>query len=179
MMSQQLQPFLSRALAFDAPFGRLRLRTVLRSILTACLVTVLTTASSDASPRPEPKRPLIFVPGLLGSRLCRPSQKNPNEPVLVWGSLSALSQFLSLRLDPDGAKDETTPCGLLREVVFFGGFAQDVYAPVIAHLEQIGYAEGRNLFVFAYDWRRSVFENAERLAAFVSEKVPDPAQPPP
>jgi len=65
---------------------------------------------------------------------------------------------------------------LLREVVFFGGFAQDVYAPVIAHLEQLGYAEGRNLFVFAYDWRRSVFENAERLAAFVSEKVPDPAQ---
>jgi pimeloyl-ACP methyl ester carboxylesterase len=64
----------------------------------------------------------------------------------------------------------------VREIVYFGLFTQEVYGPVITHLSRLGYREEHDLFVFDYDWRRSVFHNAERLAAFVREKVPDPSQ---
>ena len=75
-------------------------------------------------------------------------------------------------MTPD-ANDPIKPCGIVREIVFLGLYTQDVYAPVIRHLEQTGYRENRDLFVFDYDWRRSVFDNAEALDAFVREKVPD------
>ena len=68
---------------------------------------------------------------------------------------------------------DVRPCGLVREIVYMGLFSQEVYAPVLAHLHRLGYREGHDLFAFDHDWRRSVFENAELLAAFVREKVPD------
>jgi pimeloyl-ACP methyl ester carboxylesterase len=122
------------------------------------------------------RRPLVFVPGLLGSRLCRSNPTNPADPVVLWGTLRALPQFRSLRLahtETAVAVDELKPCGLVREFVYLGVFTQRVYGPVIAYLQRLGYREGRDLFIFAYDWRRSIFENAELLAAFVRENVPD------
>ena len=121
----------------------------------------------------EARRPLIFIPGLLGSRLCRPDPANPAEPVVVWGTLGALSQFPTIRLPSTPSETDIKPCGLIREIVYLGLFTQQVYGPVIAHFESLGYREGENLFVFDYDWRRSVFENAELLAAFVQDKVPE------
>jgi pimeloyl-ACP methyl ester carboxylesterase len=122
----------------------------------------------------EPERPLVLVPGLLGSRLCRPDPSSPKKMQVVWGTVGALRQFPTIRLSPaPGGTDPIKPCGLVREIVFLGLYKQDVYAPIIRHLEKIGYREDRNLFVFAYDWRRSVFDNAKALEAFVREKVPD------
>jgi pimeloyl-ACP methyl ester carboxylesterase len=71
---------------------------------------------------------------------------------------------------------EIKPCGLVREVVFLGVFKQEVYAPVLSHLAQLGYQEDKNLFIFDYDWRQSVFANATALAEFVRRKSPDPEQ---
>ena len=76
----------------------------------------------------------------------------------------------------DGSPDDVKPCGLIREIVFLGVIVQDVYGPAIAHLEKIGYREGVDLFIFDYDWRRSVFDNAARLEGFVREKIPNPSQ---
>ena len=147
-------------------------------IVLTCLMIIITATSSFAAGDGrglEPKRPLIFVPGLLGSRLCVQAQAGAAEHV-VWGTLGALAEFPTLRLGADHGRREVMPCGLLREVAIFGGFTQDIYGPVIAHLESLGYQEERNLFIFAYDWRLSVFDNAELLAAFVNEKVPDASQ---
>lgn len=116
------------------------------------------------------RRPIILAPGLLGSRLCRPNPRNPAEPVLAWGTLGLLPYMSDLQLPRDG-KDDIRPCGLIREMAFFGLYTQEVYAPIIGHLERLGYREDRDLFLFAYDWRRSVFDNAEALAAFVREKT--------
>jgi pimeloyl-ACP methyl ester carboxylesterase len=118
----------------------------------------------------DERRPIILVPGLLGSRLCRPNPSNPAEPIVAWGTLGALPGLHKLRLPPEG-NDDLRPCGLVREVVFFGLYSQEVYRPIIAHLERLGYRENRDLLIFDYDWRRSVFDNAEALAAFVREKV--------
>ncbi|MFZ5693850.1 MAG: lipase/acyltransferase domain-containing protein [Pseudomonadota bacterium] len=127
-------------------------------------------SQSDASTR----RPLILVPGLLGSRLCRPDPSSPKKMQVVWGTVAALRQFPTIRLSHEpGAADPIKPCGLVREIVFLGLYRQDVYAPIIRHLETIGYRENRDLHVFAYDWRRSVFDNAKALEAFVRDKVPE------
>ena len=40
------------------------------------------------------RRPIVFIPGLLGSRLCRDNPANPAAPTLVWGSAAALKLSL-------------------------------------------------------------------------------------
>ena len=120
------------------------------------------------------QRPLILVPGLLGSRLCRPDPADPAKTQVVWGTVAALPQFPTIRLSHEaGASDPIKPCGIVREIVYLGLYTQDIYAPIIRHLEKTGYREDRNLFVFSYDWRRSIFDNAGALDRFVREKVPD------
>ncbi|MFN3347492.1 alpha/beta fold hydrolase [Pseudorhodoplanes sp.] len=133
-------------------------------------------SAQQVTPKPGPgvQRPLVLVPGLLGSRLCRPDPKDPKKVQVVWGTVGALKQFPTIRLShrPD-ARDPIRPCGVIREIVYLGVYAQDVYSPIIRHLEKTGYREGRDLFVFAYDWRRSAFDNARALGAFIRDKVPD------
>jgi pimeloyl-ACP methyl ester carboxylesterase len=131
-------------------------------------------AATTSSPFGAIQRPLVLVPGLLGSRLCRPDPNDPQKTEVVWGTLGALRQFPSIRLSHEpGASDPIKPCGIVREIVYLGLYSQDVYTPIIRHLEKTGYRENRNLFLFAYDWRRSVFDNAKALEAFVRENVPD------
>jgi pimeloyl-ACP methyl ester carboxylesterase len=150
---------------------------ILRAIAFAATVIALVSGSpacAQSAAGFEPPRPLILVPGLLGSRLCRPDPANPNETQVVWGTLASLRQFPTIRVrHENGGKDDIVPCGILREVVYLGIYSQNVYAPIIRHLEQTGYRPDHNLFFFAYDWRRSVFDNAAALEAFVREKVPD------
>src|SRR5688572_18399837 len=70
----------------------------------------------------EPARPLIFVPGLLGSRLCRVDTAGGAgaEPNVVWGTLGALSAFPTLRLETGTSDQAIKPCGLLRQIVYLG-----------------------------------------------------------
>ena len=151
-------------------------RTIAVAICAAMALACLLWPSSVSAQgkAAKPPRPLILVPGLLGSRLCRPDPDDPAKTQVVWGTFGALVQFPTIRLsnDPDAA-DPIKPCGIVREIVFLGLYTQDVYAPVIRHLEQTGYKENRDLFVFDYDWRRSVFDNADALDRFVRDKAPD------
>jgi pimeloyl-ACP methyl ester carboxylesterase len=154
-------------------------RTVSQIIFAALAAAMLLTHAPEAAQAQTPsattRRPIIFIPGLLGSRLCRDNPNNPNEPVLVWGSVGALSAFPGMRLTGDDATN-IKPCGVIREIAFLGVIVQEVYGPAITHLEKIGYRQGVDLFIFDYDWRRSVFDNAARLEGFVREKIPDQHQ---
>jgi pimeloyl-ACP methyl ester carboxylesterase len=143
-------------------------------VMAACLSPEAAAQTAPSQPKQVIQRPLILVPGLLGSRLCRPDAKDPKQTELVWGTLGALRQFPTIRLSHEpSAKDPIKPCGIVREIVYLGLYSQDVYTPIIRHLEKTGYRENRNLFLFSYDWRRSVFDNAKALEAFVRDKVPD------
>ena len=62
------------------------------------------------------RRPIVFIPGLLGSRLCRDNPANPAAPTLVWGSAAALKGFPSLRVT--GGADDIVPCGILSDIVY-------------------------------------------------------------
>jgi pimeloyl-ACP methyl ester carboxylesterase len=143
-------------------------------VVALCVPLPIAAQTASAQPKPGIQRPLILVPGLLGSRLCRPDPKDPKKTELVWGTLTALRQFPSIRLShAQGAIDPIRPCGIVREIVYLGLYSQDVYTPIIRHLEATGYRENNTLFLFSYDWRRSVFDNARALEQFVRDKVPD------
>jgi len=156
------------------PVVTLRLLKTVFLLGVLVLGTPFETGVASAQTLSAARRPIIFVPGLLGSRLCRDNPANPASPTLVWGSAAALKSFPTLRVT--GGTDDIKPCGILRDIVFLGLLVQDVYAPVIAHLHKLGYREGVNLFIFDYDWRRSAFDNAAKLESFVREKIPDPFQ---
>ncbi|MCU0492799.1 MAG: alpha/beta fold hydrolase [Chloroflexaceae bacterium] len=121
-----------------------------------------------------PPPPLIFVPGGTGSRLVN----NKGEQ---WPSMQRLfdsndDAFLNvLRLAPDGnapfapSDPDYTSVRVgdilrLDTVSFLGATNTiDTYQTTITTLTQAGYVEGRNLFVFAYDWRKDITGQANLL----------------
>ena len=109
-----------------------------------------------------PTRPVVVVPGILGSKLCKGAE-------VVWGERSSLSNFS--RLDLGGPSPEPlSPCGLVDQISILGPFWKiDAYSSLIDKLKSLGYQSGQTLFVFDYDWRQTNVETADRLAKFVSK----------
>src|SRR3712207_3933925 len=94
----------------------------------------------------EVKRPLVLIPGILGSQLCDGTGS------VVWGGVGSLWNFSRLELKPDGSSEDLRTCGVISHIVSIGPFWQaDVYAPLLNELRSIGYNE-TNLLIFDYDW---------------------------
>ena len=152
-------------------------RTIAVAICAAMALACLLWPSSGSAQGKAAKPPRPLDPGSRTARLAAlPSRSGRSQKDTggVGHARRAACNFRpsGCRSDPE-ADDPIKPCGIVREIVFLGLYTQDVYAPVIRHLEQTGYRENRDLFVFDYDWRRSVFDNADALDRFVREKVPD------
>lgn len=128
------------------------------------LANLASTVSADVALN---RNPVVVVPGLLGSRLC---VTEGDEDRIVWGTVTSITQFPTLAYDPDDTQIQ--PCGLIREVSYLGVYKQEVYAGFIDRLVDEGYREGEDLFLFDYDWRLSVFDNARLLAEFIEREVP-------
>ena len=120
------------------------------------------------------KRPVIVVPGILGSQMV-----NRRTGEVAWPSLLRTSgDDLSLPVSPDLAanRDELVPSKIL-ETLKLGRVAPDVYIyhELLKALERYGgYREGDwenppadgdrdTFYVFAYDWRRDNVETARAL----------------
>jgi len=136
---------------------------VLRAISSFAIAFLGWTALSVAD---EPQWPVVFVPGILGSRLCDAHQN------VVWGTRSSFSNFAQLELDLP-SNPALHPCGLVDEIQILGSlWTHNTYKSWIAGLADIGFSpENGNLFIFAYDWRLSNFENAKRLDTFVAQNI--------
>jgi pimeloyl-ACP methyl ester carboxylesterase len=108
----------------------------------------------------DPPRPVVVIPGILGSRLCDGEE-------MLWGGRASYRKFsrLALPLDPDATT--VRPCGIIDEVRILGPWKAEKYEPLLERLEALGYREGQTLFVFPYDWRRSNFDSADELRRFV------------
>jgi len=103
------------------------------------------------------RRPVIIVPGLMGSQLWRGSER-------IWPNVRFLfSQPESLRL-PDAHNIEAR--GIVKEVVIVPNLIkQEQYSRLGDYLEEgLGYERGNDLFEFAYDWRLDVRESSRKLA---------------
>jgi pimeloyl-ACP methyl ester carboxylesterase len=132
------------------------------------LVTLTTWVNAQVS-LPLPERPLVFLPGIFGSKLC--VDADPKR--MVWGSLAAMPSFaeLRLRLPGETSGPNILPCGEIDEFVIFGPLGQDVYKNFLDILENSGYVRNKTLFVFSYDWRLSNFDNAKKLESELERYV--------
>jgi hypothetical protein len=136
---------------------------VVRIIASLILVVLCGRASLGA-----PSAPLVFVPGILGSKLCVAGTQE-----VVWGDSGSLKRFSQLRLPPQGIEDPPRfeSCGAIKQVQILGPLKLHQYDRLFETLAQLGYEENNNLFIFHYDWRISNETNAERLAGFIKDRL--------
>ncbi|MDX0425127.1 hypothetical protein GOL39_26600 [Sinorhizobium medicae] len=134
------------------------------AFLTTILTLLLAVMPSSADAAPE--RPLIFIPGILGSRLCDVSTGE-----VVWGELPSYSRFSELALPIDGtsAPLRHKACGIIEQIEVLGPWKVHQYDDLIETLRSLGYTKGVDLFVFDYDWRLSNSVTAAALAAKIAE----------
>jgi pimeloyl-ACP methyl ester carboxylesterase len=141
------------------------MRSDVSALLRVTLVLMVTsTAGFGEASEAAPKRPLLFVPGILGSTLVDHSGK------VVWGDARSLGRFERLNLEPAaGVAEPLRASGLVETVQVFGMFnLVEIYSHLIEFLEkELGYKREVSLFVFTYDWRQSNFDNAKALRSFI------------
>jgi pimeloyl-ACP methyl ester carboxylesterase len=134
------------------------------TLLAIALAAILITAPAIGVAAAAARTPLIFIPGVLGSMLVR--KDDPRD--VVFGRLpDSLDRFGELQLPLDLAQNQLVSKDILRVVEGSGG--GDQYNVLIARLERLGYAEGRDLFLFPYDWRLSNFHTAAKLRDFIRD----------
>jgi pimeloyl-ACP methyl ester carboxylesterase len=116
--------------------------------------------------------PLIFIPGILGSRLCDRAEK------VVWGHRGSLRKFSELALPFEFSPDQLQhrPCGLVDQIQMVGPWRLHRYDHLINNLIGLGYEVGKSLFPFTYDWRLSNFHTANLLKHFVDRTLTDQSQ---
>jgi pimeloyl-ACP methyl ester carboxylesterase len=105
------------------------------------------------------KAPLIFVPGILGSRLFKKGSSEAIWPTMGWGDKGRFRPT-SLRALTSVTDKETSQ----NEPLF-----PLVYSEVLRHFENMGYILGQDFWVFPYDWTQSNRESGRRLAQFVQD----------
>jgi hypothetical protein len=117
---------------------------------------------SPISAAAKPQRPLIFIPGILGSVLS-------DSQGVVWGNRYSFVNFakLELPIDQSAHKTQLHAPGLIESIQILGPWKVHQYDGLLKALSEIGYVEGKDLFVFAYDWRRSNFDTARDLESFI------------
>lgn len=98
------------------------------------------------------ERPIVFVPGLMGSKLYK--KKSRRIVNLVW------PPYLPNSLRKLSMKNILYPKGIVGE-----------YEPLLEFLRSLGYKDGKTLFVFAYDWRLSNKTNGNSLITFINTKL--------
>jgi hypothetical protein len=117
----------------------------------------------------EIRRPLIVVPGILGSDLwtVTPAGRQGSQlwpPYTAGGGLPELAKV--------GKLDPAVP-----KLAVAGAIFQGVYGELLAALRQIGYEDSppagkpKTLWTFPYDWTMSCDHSGKELAAFIADTV--------
>jgi pimeloyl-ACP methyl ester carboxylesterase len=123
----------------------------------------LLVAAAQAAAEPDkPHRPLVFVPGILGTELV---DQNGD---LVWGGRQSFKRFAELEITENGPVKALRPGVPIRTISVLGPFwTIHQYDSLLKLLKALNYRDGETLFVFPYDWRFSNFDTAEKLKAFI------------
>jgi pimeloyl-ACP methyl ester carboxylesterase len=125
---------------------------------------------NPAFSQPHPERPVVVIPGILGSKICEKSTGN-----VVWGDKWSLGNFskLALPVSFDEGNLPLRACGLINSVNILGPWQIHQYDDLFSTLGGMGYKEeNKNLFVFDYDWRLSNRTSARRLQEFLQKNLP-------
>ncbi len=120
-------------------------------------LTLIEPPRSGEKPR---KRPVIFVPGLMGSELWLGGE-------MIWPNVKFLFKRPEILSLPEFKPLEVGQ--IVQEVVIVPNLIKsDQYNLLGDYLvEGLGYERGDNFHEFAYDWRQDVRQSAKKLAQFV------------
>ena len=115
----------------------------------------LTVLGDSLRQGPE-KRPVVFVPGMMGSELWLGSER-------VWPNVKMMLKNPELFTFSPDTKMEAR--GVVNEVVIVPNLIkQDQYNRLGDYfVEELGYERDRDFFEFAYDWRQDVRVSARQL----------------
>lgn len=105
-------------------------------------------------------KPVIFVPGTMGSQLYLGNER-------VWPNLNFLLKHPDVFRYTEDTK--LKPKGILNEMVIVPNLVSiDQYNLLGDYLvEELGYERGNNFMEFAYDWRQDVRRSSRDLAMFI------------
>ena len=146
-----------------------RRRTHGLKLLAQYILTAFLLFGTCWSTNAAPDRPLIFIPGILGSKLCERATGR-----IVWGDRRSLLNFALLELpvqyDPD--KLSYVPCGIISSIAILGPWRAHEYDDLFDTFKNVGFQVGKDLFVFDYDWRLSNRVNAANFDRFVAKNIP-------
>jgi pSer/pThr/pTyr-binding forkhead associated (FHA) protein len=108
------------------------------------------------------RRPVVFVPGLMGSDLWVGNER-------VWPSVKSFLTNPEQFRYPEGGPFEAR--AIVDELVIIPNLIkQDQYNRMGDYLvEELGYRRGLDYFEFAYDWRQDVRQSARELARAIDE----------
>jgi len=112
------------------------------------------------------KRPVVVIPGFMGSNLWLGSEK-------VWPNVRQLLKHPEMLKLGEGAPPIVAR-GLVNEVVVVPNLIkQEQYGGLIDYLEEaLGYERGKDLLEFAYDFRQDVPASARELAQAIADWNP-------
>jgi len=101
--------------------------------------------------------PLIFIPGIMGSRLFVKWSSEPIWPPVGWWDHGhfkprSIRDLVELQEKEVSQNDPLFPL---------------VYSELLRFLENMGYIVGRNFWIFAYDWTQSNRKSGEQLAQLI------------
>src|SRR5262249_5302434 len=106
-------------------------------------------------------RPLVFIPGILGTELLDEDNN------VIWGGASSLRNFEKLEIGGQSPV-RLHPGGLVETVNVLGPFwTIHQYDSLLTLLHGLNYQEGKNFFIFTYDWSQSNFDSAIELKALI------------
>jgi pimeloyl-ACP methyl ester carboxylesterase len=123
--------------------------------------------STDVAAQGPGRVPVIFLHGIGGAVLAE--KANPAK-IYYGGVKETMDRFAKLELPIDRSKDLLTSVDVLRTAQLARGSSVDQYILIVRRLEALGYKEGRDLFMFHYDWRKSNFESADSLRKYIADK---------
>lgn len=109
-------------------------------------------------PEQPPDIPMIFVPGLMGSRLFKKWSSEPIWPPVGWWEHG--------HFKPKSLRDLTEIPE--KEVSRNDPLFPLIYSEMLRYLENMGYILGHNFRIFAYDWTLSNRHSGRRLAEFIN-----------
>ncbi len=118
------------------------------------------TIADTSFARTTSRRPVVFVPGLMGSELWADNYR-------VWPNIKQLFKHPEAVSYPSEIPLE--PGGVIDEIVIVPNLIKlDQYKRMGDYLvEDLGYERGKDLFEFAYDWRQDVRLSARQLSKLI------------
>lgn len=151
-----------------------KLKRLLALLLVAAYCLAVLPARTEAL-APAPRYPVIFIPGIGGTEL-------HTDKEIVWINtlrlaaaqipiinLFHMNWLLPLRLTADGVTPYYASGKSIRTGDILRHGLTDIYGDMIESLRRQGYTEGKDLFVFPFDWRQDLTTAADRLAPLVDQ----------